>query len=98
MPDTLIRNLPEAHHAALKEKARQAGLTLNEYLLKIISDVVDDFDPEIVLGFVELKSPEFEADEVDCPSCGNPLARPHLGYYGNLAPFGPVCWQCATTE
>jgi len=98
MPNILIRDVPTAHIAWLDEQARQADMTRQAWLLKLIGDLANDFSPDLILGYVQLKSPEFDESEVECPECGGLLVRPHIGFSGNLAPFGPVCHICATTD
>lgn len=39
MPDVLIRNVPADVHERMKERAEQAGQSLNEYLLDAYAEV-----------------------------------------------------------
>jgi hypothetical protein len=42
VPNVQIRNVPPAVHERLKQKARQAGMSLSEYLLAEITEIADD--------------------------------------------------------
>lgn len=59
-----------------------------------------DLDPEIRLGFVELLGGEIDT-EAECPECGQPLIRPHIGFLAGAhhpVVYGPICYVCATTD
>lgn len=98
MPNILIRNVEESRVNRLNELARQAGISREQFLINLIEETTEDFDPDLVLGYVELKGGELSPSDADCPECGQDLERPHIGFTGNMRPFGPVCFICATTD
>ena len=98
MTNILIRYIDDFRISRLDEIARQAGKSRQQFLVDLITDVTEDIDPELVLGYVELAGGELSPDDLGCPECGQDLYRPHIGFTGALRPFGPVCWICANTD
>ena len=94
----LIRDVTDSQRESLKLLAAGQGLTLNAYLLALIDDVLGDFDPGLVLGYIELRGGELDTDET-CQECnmGFEERGVFIGFTANLKPFGPVCGLCATT-
>jgi len=77
---------------------RRPGQSRQAQIVEILSEHTEDFDPGLVIGFVELRGGEIDP-KAECPECGCPFgdAGVWLGFTGDLKPFGPVCGLCATT-
>lgn len=90
--------LPEELEASLAAM-RAPGQSRHAQILQILEDFVGDFDPALVLGFIELLSGEIAADAI-CPECHQEFGDlgVYLGYTADLKSFGPVCGLCATTK
>lgn len=105
MPDLLIRNLTDAQLTGLDDLAQQAKLSRQKFMERVIEDLLGEFDPDLVLGFVKLWSSELntgdtEIEPADCPQCDQPFDEVWIGFYaghGQPVAFGPVCGRCATT-
>lgn len=97
MPDILIRNLTDDQVTKLDSLAQLASKSRQEYLTSVIIDLVGDYDPQIILGYVELKGGELSIEDA-CPTCGQDFGGRGvwIGYRADLKPFGPVCWVCAS--
>lgn len=77
---------------------RPEGQSRHAQILQILEDFCGDFDPQLVLGYVELGGGEISPDAL-CQECNMPFAdRVFLGFTADMKPFGPVCGLCATTE
>lgn len=89
LPEDLVEKL---------DALRQPGQSRQAQIVKILSEYTEDFDPGLVLGFVELVGGEIDP-ETECPECGQPFADTGvwLGFTGDLRAFGPVCGLCVTT-
>lgn len=64
-----------------------------------LPDAAEILDPDLVAGYVEVFGGVVVG--ADCPECGQPMHRPHIGFtVGATGPqaFGPVCEICATTD
>lgn len=98
MPNILIRGLSEAQLAGLDTLARQAGVSRQEFLFNHISELVSGFDPQIVLGFIQLHGGDHLGDsECDCGQLFSE-AGVFIGFTGDLRPFGPICGFCAEMD
>jgi hypothetical protein len=96
IPDRLVTLLDQA--------AQEQGMSRHQLVLDTLAERFappGDLDAGLVLGYVELRGTEIDPEEVDCPECGAPLVRPHIGFTAGLTQpvaFGPVCALCADTE
>lgn len=96
MPDILIRNLTDSQVAKLDSLAQMAGKSRQEYLAGVINDLVGDYEPQLILGYIELAGGELEP-EATCRECGQDYGSGGvwLGWTADLKPFGPVCYICS---
>jgi len=86
-------------HARLAAVARMRGESMTAFVASAIEAAIGDFDPGLVLGYVQLAGGELEAS--DCPECGWPMTEAWIGFTagpGRPMPFGPVCGLCAGIE
>lgn len=90
--------------AAITVAAAEQNLSKHAYIVNLLEQAVaspSDLNPDIVIGYIELIGGEIDPQGTDCPECGQPLERPHIGFAVGRRqpqPFGPVCWICATTD
>lgn len=95
--------LPPSLDALVAQAASDQGQSKHQFVIDALWSAVarpGDLDPDLVVGYIELTGGEIGAD-ADCPECGQPLERPHVGFIvGSVRPLviGPVCWRCANTE
>lgn len=86
-------------HARLAAVARMRGESMTALVTEAIEAAIGDFDPDLVLGYVQLTGGEMA--DADCPECGQPMDAAWVGFTagpGRPMPFGPVCGLCAGTE
>ena len=78
---------------------RPRGQSRHSHILDILADFVDGFDPQLVVGYVELHSGEVAPDAL-CSECNMAFGGRgvFLGFTADLKSFGPVCGLCASTE
>ena len=100
--NTMLRSIPDAHHAALQALARQRGITQNEVYLQAVAAFVAANDPQVCLGWIQLDRPGDVPNPGDvCPECGYDLsANPPLfvALMADGSVYGPVCNVCATSQ
>jgi hypothetical protein len=96
--------LPSDIATLAAEEAARVGISRHEWIVSLITSAVtrNDFDPDIVLGFVRLERGEVDPEAL-CPTCENPFddRAVFIGFTaGHIRPepFGPICEDCATTE
>jgi hypothetical protein len=99
MPDILVRNVTDSIVSALDALAQASGLSREAYLRQLLADAVADFDPGLVLGYVQLSDGELDAGAL-CPECQQEFGNRgvFIGFNAALRLFGPVCGSCATTQ
>jgi hypothetical protein len=86
-------------HARLAAAAEARGESMTTLVTEAIEAAIGDFDPGLVLGYVQLVGGEMAG--ADCPECGWPMDATWVGFTagpGRPVPFGPVCSLCAGTE
>lgn len=98
MPSLLIRNVSEKQIIALNEMAQKSKKSREGFLREQISQVVVRWDPEIILGFIQLQRGDHLGDST-C-ECGQEFCETGIwiGFTANLEPFGPVCSFCAEID
>lgn len=80
---------------AFDEKARLAGFSREKFVLELMRREVGDFNPSLILGYIELSNSELDQDD-DCPECNTPFGNG--GVFIGFTPighFGPLCRRCA---
>jgi predicted transcriptional regulator len=96
--------IPEILAARLDRVANETGRSRHQVIIDTLTtqhlpDADDLLDLDLVIGFVEAHNGEIIGE--DCPECGQPMDRPHIGFtVGATHPqtFGPVCAACASTD
>lgn len=98
MPSLLIRNVSEKQIIALDEMAQKSKKSREEFLRGRITHLVAGWDPEIILGFVQLRRGDHLGDST-C-ECGQEFCEVgvFIGFTADLQTFGPVCSFCAEVE
>jgi hypothetical protein len=102
MTDTekrFVMRIKPGLHARLAAAAEARGESMTTLVTEAIEAAIGDFDPGLVLGYVQLAGGELEAS--DCPECGRPMTETWVGFTagpGRPVLFGPVCSLCAGTE
>lgn len=98
MPSLLIRNVPDSQISALDEMAQKSRKSREELLRGEIGKMVAGWDPEIILGFAQLRGGDHLGDS-SC-DCGREFSEAgvFIGFTADLQPFGPVCGFCAEVE
>jgi len=100
--NTMLRNVPDDHHARMQELARQRGATQNDIYLQAVAAFVEAADPQICLGWIKIDRPgDIPNSEDVCPECGFDLADNPPLFVAMMADgsvYGPVCNTCATSE
>jgi len=78
---------------------RPTGQSQQGQIINILDGYVGDYDPGLVLGFIELIEGEIDAKAI-CPECHMEFGDKGvwLGFTADLQPFGPICEICATTK
>lgn len=87
----------------LDQAAADAGSSRHAFILAALEDAVQrgegDLDPDLCIGYIALVGGEIDSNEIDCPSCGQPLDGPHIPVlYGSSRPIllDPICSICVT--
>jgi len=91
--------MPEGLAATLNGLAQHSGASRNQYILDVLSQHVQDYDPDLILGYWQLSQSELSPDD-ECPECGAPFGDGGiwLGITAAFEVFGPVCAECARTD
>jgi len=79
--------------------AHRTGASRNQYILDVLSQHVQGYDPGLILGYWQLSQSELSPDD-ECPECGTPFGDGGiwLGITAAFEVFGPVCGECARTD
>lgn len=77
--------------------AEAANLSRNQWISDLITGTLaNEPDPGLMLGYWQVQSSEFAADD-ECITCSQPIGlRPWVGTTAAGKIVGPLCAQCAS--